>query len=304
VQAALAGHHPAPDDYLPAFARTWEACRARATDAGVVTWPDWPIRYTVYPDAARDAAPHLYYLHYRSPAPFDPYTVHDYVVPALGGDPGAQLRVWNHAAIKLNHVVHHGAIGHHVQNWHAYHRAPTRVGRIAAVDCASRIALFSGGTMAEGWACYATALMEELGFLTPLERVSEQHSRVRFLVRAVGDLAFHAGEMTFDELGGLHEREAGLAPEAARGEAAKCAMFPGTASMYWIGTQGIFDLRASLAASAAARGEPFALGDFHDELLGHGSLPVPLVARMMTGEAPSSPRPRGGSVALRGDPGL
>jgi len=60
---------------------------------------------------------------------------------------------------------------------------------------------------------------------------------------------------------------------------------------------------ASLAASAAARGEPFALGDFHDELLGHGSIPVPLVARMMTGEARSSPRARGGSVALRGDPG-
>ena len=60
------------------------------------------------------------------------------------------------ASIKLNHVVHHGAIGHHVQNWHAYHRARSRVGKIAAVDCASRIGMFCGGTMAEGWACYAT----------------------------------------------------------------------------------------------------------------------------------------------------
>jgi uncharacterized protein (DUF885 family) len=27
-----------------------------------------------------------------------------------------------------------------------------------------------GGAMAEGWACYAVDLMEEIGFLSPLER--------------------------------------------------------------------------------------------------------------------------------------
>ena len=79
---------------------------AEAYDA--VTWPEgWPLRYTTYPDWAADAAPSLYFLHYRSPAPFDPYTVHDYLVPAR-----PDLRVWNHSAIKLNHVVHHGAVGH------------------------------------------------------------------------------------------------------------------------------------------------------------------------------------------------
>ena len=29
--------------------------------------------------------------------------------------------------------------------------------------------MFLGGTMAEGWACYATDLMAECGFLTPEE---------------------------------------------------------------------------------------------------------------------------------------
>jgi hypothetical protein len=151
VQARLAEDHPAPDEYLDAFTRTWEACRETADVLDLVTWPEWPIRYVAYPAWTRDAAPALYYLHYRAPAPFDPYTVHDYVVPPLPeGDPTAHLRAWNHATIKLNHVVHHGAIGHHVQNWHAYHRAASRIGQIAAVDTASRIGMFCGGTMAEG----------------------------------------------------------------------------------------------------------------------------------------------------------
>ena len=53
--------------------------------------------------------------------------------------------------------------------------------------------------MAEGWACYACDLMEELGFLTPLERVAQQHTRVRLLARAIVDIELHHGTMTFDD---------------------------------------------------------------------------------------------------------
>ena len=56
--------------------------------------------------------------------------------------------------------------------------------------------MFCGGSLAEGWACYACDLMEEIGVLTPLERVSQQHTRVRLLARAVVDLSLHSGEMT------------------------------------------------------------------------------------------------------------
>lgn len=284
VQARLADDHPTPDEYLDAFARTWAACHETAEALDLVTWPEWPIRYVAYPAWTRDVAPALYYLHYRAPAPFDPYTEHDYLVPPLpGGDPTAHLRAWNHATIKLNHVVHHGGIGHHVQNWHAYHRAPSRIGQIAAVDTASRIGMFCGGTMAEGWACYATALMEEVGFLTPLERVSEAHARVRFLARAVVDLALHRGEMAFDEAARFWMEQVGTGPDAAAAEVTRASMFPGTAVMYWLGTQGILDLRDQLRRRD---GPDFSLREFHDALLAHGSIPVPLVARLMTEELP------------------
>lgn len=280
VQQRLAADHPAPSEYLGAFATEWEVCRRTITDADVVTWPEWPIRYEEIPACTSEAAPHLYYLFYRAPAPLDPYREHVYVVPPLPpGDPTAHLRTWNRSTIRLNHVLHHGGVGHHVQNWHAYHRAPTHVGKLAAVDCANRIGMFGGGTMAEGWACYATGLMGELGGLSPLESVAERHSAVRQLVRAVVDLSFHAGELSFDEAVALFVGRAGMDPAVARAEVVKCSMFPGTAAMYWIGTQGILDLRDRVRARDGAG---FDLKAFHDDLLGHGSIPVPLVARMMT----------------------
>ncbi len=119
------------------------------------------------------------------------------------------LRAWNDSVIKLNHVVHHGALGHHVQNWTAA-RIALVIGRIAAVDCASRIGMFLGGTMAEGWACYATDLMDECGFLTAEERVSEQQSRVRMLARALVDLEFHTGARSFEDSVALYRDEVGM----------------------------------------------------------------------------------------------
>ena len=54
-------------------------------------------------------------------------------------------------------------------------------------------------------------------------------------------------------------------------------MFPCTAIMYWLGTQGILDLRDCTCKSSEAAA--FSLRSFHDELLGYGSIPVPLIAR-------------------------
>jgi hypothetical protein len=282
AQLQLAADRPTRSEYFGAFEKTWNECRDAAERANVITWPDnWLIHYTPYPAWTAEAAPYLYYLHYRSPAPFDEYTTYDYVVPALPSDADAadrHLRVWNHSTIKLNHVVHHGAIGHHVQNWYAYNQQRSRVGKVAAVDCANRIGMFLGGTMAEGWACYATDLMEEIGFLTPLERVAQQHTRVRMLARAIVDIELHQGTMSFQQAVQFYVENVGMNADAARGEAVKNSMYPCTAIMYWLGTQGIHDLRDEMKRREGPR---FNLRRFHGELLGYGSIPVPLVSRML-----------------------
>ncbi|GMV09176.1 MAG: hypothetical protein AMXMBFR55_09100 [Gemmatimonadota bacterium] len=289
VLERLAGAHPAPNAYLRAFQESWEACRALSNARALVTWPDAPIRYVPIPEATREAAPSLYYLYYRSPAPLEWPAVHDYVVPPIDSLEGdaleRHLRAWNDSVIKLNHVVHHGALGHHVQNWYAA-RAPLQLGRIAAVDCASRIGMFLGGTMAEGWACYATDLMDESGFLTREEQVAEQQARVRMLARAVVDLEFHTGRRGFDDSVALYVQEVGMSPAAAHAEVVKNSMFPGTACMYWLGTSQLHALRAR---ESARRGARFTPQGFHDVLLSFGSIPVALAARLV--EAPEATVP-------------
>jgi hypothetical protein len=283
IQQRLMSAHPAVEDYLPAYQRAWDACREQAEALDLVTWPASPIRYVPIPVHTRSAAPFLYYLHYRAPAPFDRLPMHDYVVtPIEAGMPAdeqrSRLRATNTSVIKLNHVVHHGAIGHHVQNYCAYAGA-SAIGRVAAVDCASRIGMFQGGTMAEGWACYATDLMDDAGFFTPEESLAQQHTRARLLGRAVVDIGLHERSLAFEDAVAVYRDRLGMTPEAARGEVCKNSMFPGTALMYWLGTDALHRLRHE---RQRIEGASFSLGRFHDRVLGFGSIPVPLIAELMS----------------------
>jgi uncharacterized protein (DUF885 family) len=283
--AGLADLHPTAEHYYGAYDRVWQAARRTATEHGLVTWPDFPIEFVPFPPSDREAASGLYYLFYRCPAPFGRPEIHQYRVTPVEPDmpPEEQerrLRATNDSVIKLNHVVHHAGLGHHVQNWYAF-RADSRIARVAGVDCASRIALFCAGTLVEGWACYATELMDEFGFLTPLESLSEAQTRLRMAARAVADVALHTGAMTLAETAAFYERESGMSPSAAKGEAVKNSMFPGAAMMYLIGTDAIHELRRTITRR---EGTAFSLRAFHDRFLGYGAIPVPLIAASMLSE--------------------
>ncbi|HUG13792.1 MAG TPA: DUF885 domain-containing protein [Thermomicrobiales bacterium] len=282
--AQLSDEHPALGDYYAAYQREWDAARAFAIERDLLSWPDYPIGFEPIPEWARAAAPHLYFLYYRSPAPFDPNVTQRYLVTPVERDmpldeQERRLRASNMSQIRLNHVIHHGGMGHHVQNWWAY-RGESRVGRIAAVDCSLRIAMLSGGTMAEGWSCYATRLMAEQGYLTPLEELAEQHGLARMAGRAIVDARVHRGELTLDGATAYYRDEIGMPEAAARSEAVKNSMFPGAAIMYLTGTDMIHDLRDEMQRRL---GSGFSLRSFHDEFLSHGSIPVALIAALMTG---------------------
>ena len=281
VEARLAMDLPTSDRYLPELHECWAACRAKALEMQYVDWPDAPLRFAPPAEGTRAAAPYLYYLPYRCPAPLVPTGVHTHEVAPLVIDASGTARVspgMTRAQIKLNHVVHHAALGHHVQNWYAA-RSASQIGRVTAVDGASRIAMFRGGALAEGWACYATDLMDEAGFLTPDERVAEQHTRVRLLARALMDIELHTGERSLDDVARFYALEVGMGDAAARNEAVKNSMFPGAAIMYWLGLDGIHELRL---ARATRDGEVFDLRAFHHEILAMGAIPVPMIAERLS----------------------
>ncbi|MGQ0568011.1 MAG: DUF885 family protein [Armatimonadota bacterium] len=279
--ALLPDRHPTVAQYYARYTNVWQDARNAAETRGLVTWPDYPIRYVPQPVWAREAVPHLYFLFYRSPSSFDRLPMVDYLVTPIDPDmpPEEQtrrLRATNDSVITLNHVVHHGGLGHHVQNWYAF-RAASRVGQVAAVDCAGRIAMYCGGTMAEGWACYATDLMDEIGFLEPLERLAQAHTRLRIAARALVDVKLHTCEWTLEEAAACYRDRVGMSPDAAHAEAVKNSMFPGTALMYLVGTEQIHRLRRDLAA----RRPGFDLRRFHDRFLSYGSVPVSLICAAM-----------------------
>ncbi len=287
--ALLADAHPTAAQYEQRYAEVWQSAREAALAHDLISWPDYPIRYLPRPRWTRSAAPSLYFLFYRAPAALDRVDVVDYLIspltPEMTSDEQERLlRSTNDSVITLNHVVHHGGLGHHVQNWHAY-RAESRVGRIAAVDCASRIALFCGGTMAEGWACYATELMDEIGFLSPLQRIAEAHSRLRMAARSIVDVRIHTNRLTLEEAARFYTEQTAMPPDAARQEAIKNSMFPGAALMYLAGTNQIWQLRRE---RERIEGAGFNLRRFHDHFLSYGSIPVTLIAEAMNRSADSA----------------
>src|SRR6185503_6355266 len=163
------------------------------------TVPDWPVEWRPRPAWLGAAGSVLYFIPYRSPAPFDcPAGGVQYIPTVPPGDSEKQtafLRATNDQVIKQNYIVHHAGIGHHAQNWSAM-QAASRVVQVAAVDGASRIAMLCGGTLAEGWASYTTDLMDEIGFLTPLESFAQQYAKLRMAARTVVDVRLHAGRFS------------------------------------------------------------------------------------------------------------
>jgi hypothetical protein len=283
--ALLGNFHPDAEMYLEEFRRLWQNCHDLCEEKGLLTWPDFPLQYVERPKWADDCAPALYFLNYRAPSAYVRPVIHKYLVPPQPADFASRetfLRTVNSGVIKSNHVVHHGSIGHHVQNWNAYHQCNSYIGQFAGCDCASRPAMLCSGTMIEGWAVYATRLMAEQGFFTPLEEYAETHSHLRMAARAVVDVNLHCGNWSLDEAAAYYRGAAGMTEAAANSEAIKNSMFPGGAIMYLYGSEAIRNMRELFRVRY---GSGFSLRRFHDTLLSFGSIPVNLVREEMENSA-------------------
>ncbi len=95
--------------------------------------------------------------------------------------------------------------------------------------------MLCAGTMAEGWSCYTTDLMDEFGFCTPLESYSKHQGRLRMAARAVADVELHSGRMSLDDATAFYRDEAGMSEAASLSEAVKNSANPGAALMYLTG---------------------------------------------------------------------
>jgi hypothetical protein len=260
----LAALHPDADRVAASY-RHWHE---RALDAGrrlVSPASEYGLEFCLHPRWARPCLGDLYFLAYRSPPALAAGTGSVYWVPAEGGDRAAYLRGQTTVAIKQTHAVHHGSIGHHTQNARA-RTAPSRLARIAGTDCASGIAFLGAGTMVEGWACFATDLMDEVeGFYSPAERLALIQANRRNAASVLADIRLHTGEWSLDDMRAFYRDDAGFPAARVWGETTRNSIFPATRLMYFLGTEQIKSLRAELGTAPRP---------LFDALLSHGHVPV------------------------------
>ena len=137
-------------------------------------------------------------------------------------------------------------------------------------------ARYAGGAYVEGWGLYAERLADEMGlYRNEGERFGMLDAQAWRAARLVVDTGLHALRWTrqksIDTL-----LAAGLTETDAVIETDRYISWPAQALTYKIGQLEIERLRREIAARD---GDAFDLREFHDQLLGHGSLPLATLAR-------------------------
>jgi uncharacterized protein (DUF885 family) len=132
------------------------------------------------------------------------------------------------------------------------------------------------GIFVEGWALYGEEMLMRTGLYPNNSAGQGQILRLsRYRAARIGvDVNLHTGKWTFDQAVNYFMEAGGLDREAATGEAAGAAASPTQKITYMVGKYQIMRL---LGKYRDKQGANFRLGQFHDDLLRNGSLPLSIV---------------------------
>ena len=134
-----------------------------------------------------------------------------------------------------------------------------------------------GGAYVEGWGLYSERLADEMGlYRTEAERFGMLDAQAWRAGRLVVDTGLHALRWERQRSIDFLRNDAGLSETDAVIETDRYICWPGQALTYKLGQRVIEKLRRELTARD---GSAFDLREFHDQVLGHGSLPLATLAR-------------------------
>jgi uncharacterized protein (DUF885 family) len=138
-------------------------------------------------------------------------------------------------------------------------------------------ARIAGTAYVEGWGLYTERLADEMGlYANEQERLGMLDAQSFRAARLVVDSGLHAMNWTRRQaIDFMHERGS-LPMVDAEIEVDRYTVWPGQALAYKIGQREIERARVEVAE---AMGDRFDLRAFHDEVLGHGSLPLATLRR-------------------------
>ncbi len=140
------------------------------------------------------------------------------------------------------------------------------------------------GVFVEGWALYGEEMLMRTGLYPNNSPAQGQILRLsRYRSARIGvDVNLHTGRWSFEQAVKYFMEAGGLDREAAEGEAAGAASSPHQKISYIIGKWQIMNL---LGRYKDRQGDNFRLGQFHDDLIKNGSLPVAIIEWILLGDA-------------------
>ena len=132
------------------------------------------------------------------------------------------------------------------------------------------------GVFVEGWALYGEEMLMRTGLYPNNSPAQGQILRLsRYRGARIGvDVNLHTGKWSFEQAVKYFMDAGGLDREAAEGEAAGAAASPHQKISYIIGKWQIMNL---LGRYKDRQGDNFRLGQFHDDLIKNGSLPLSVI---------------------------
>ena len=144
----------------------------------------------------------------------------------------------------------------------------------------------SDGVFIEGWALYGEEMLMRNGLYANNSPGQAQVLRLsRYRAARIGvDVNLHTGRWTFDQAVNYFMEAGGLDRESATGEAAGAAASPTQKITYMVGKWQIMRL---LGKYRDKQGANFRLGQFHDDLIKNGSLPLSIVEWILLDDSSS-----------------
>ena len=161
--------------------------------------------------------------------------------------------------------MHEGAPGHHFQ-----------ISLAQEDDSLPDFQRFGGNTAyVDGWALYAETLGYDMGFYQdPLQHWGTLDDEMLRAMRLVVDTGLHAKGWSREQAIDYMLANSGMGRSDATAEVERYIVWPGQALGYKIGALTIQRLRDKARAALGAR---FDIRAFHDQVLGSGALPLPVL---------------------------
>ncbi|MBS0661492.1 MAG: DUF885 domain-containing protein [Verrucomicrobia bacterium] len=265
----LAEKRSTNDTILADAERGLKAITAFVRAKDIVRVPTEPLKLIVMPEFRRGVS----IAYCDSPGPLEKNGETFYAISPTPSDwPPARVesfyREYNEYGLQ-ELSIHEAMPGHYLQIAHSNaFRAPTMIR-----------AIFSSGTMIEGWACYSEQVMAELGYGGPEVKMHQLKMRLRLIINAIIDQKIHTGTMTEKEALDLMVKEGFQEDGEAVAKWKRAILTSTQLSTYFVGVTEMLDLR-ELAKKKF--GKDFVYRKYHDELLAHGS-PAPRYLKELLG---------------------